>query len=149
MGLFSLTDGNMLVRRLKRKVLFCIYFKTCFGIRFMASNKRYPRIPQDMISPMPIVTIKYQIAPSKLYTYERINGIIRVFAIMGGIGARILCFRKIYVNIAPIRVARLPKRISRAIAPVKVFEIRHPMNSPGTAEGIMQGRTVSASEKRI
>ena len=49
---------------------------------------------------------------------------------------------------APKRVATDPKRISGGNAPKAKLEIKHPMNNPGTAAGVREGSTVSASDNR-
>ena len=59
---------------------------------------------------------------------------------------RNLFFLSIYVPIAPISVARVPKIISGSAPPKKMFEIRHPITTPGTAAGVKKGRTVRHSE---
>ena len=76
------------------------------------------------------------------------NGIISVFATMGGTGAKYLCFFKAYVPSAPIKVARLPKITSHTAQPEKMFPSRQPTKRPGIAAGVKAGRTVNASEKR-
>ena len=73
------------------------------------------------------------------------------FAMIGGTGAKIICFycEACHVNKAPINVAMLPKIISGKIAPPNMLLIRHPKNTPGIPAGVIAGRIVSASEKRI
>ena len=72
------------------------------------------------------------------------------FAMIGGTGAKyLLLLRSCHVNKAPINVAMLPKIISGKIAPPNMLLIRHPKNTPGIPAGVIAGRIVSASEKRI
>ena len=69
-----------------------------------------------------------------------------MFAIIGGNVARILCFFRKYVPIAPIRVAMLPKTTSHRAQPVRTFARMHPAKSPGIAAGENRGKIVRASE---
>ena len=112
------------------------FIRLCF---FMKLYSIIPKNPQEMISPIPTVSIKYAIEPSKLYTYESTKGIISVFDIIGGNIARYLFFLNKYVPIAPIRVAMLPNIISSITAPDKKFAIMQPTNSPPIAYGVKQG----------
>ena len=72
-----------------------------------------------------------------------------VRARIGGSGATSgFLSRRRYVKTAPIKVARLPHRMSGRIAPPKIFPIRQPINRPGTAAGVNKGRMVRASARR-
>ncbi len=95
-----------------------------------------PKIPHEIISPIPTVTAKNRIEPSKLYAYAKMRGIIIVFERIGGRSEIYFFFRRIYVKIAPIKVARLPKITSINMLPVRIFERRHPTNRPGIAAGV-------------
>ena len=62
---------------------------------FKVMSKNIPRIPQDIISPIPTVTMKYGMEPSNWYTKASTKGMIRVLAIIGGSGANhLLALRK-------------------------------------------------------
>lgn len=101
-----------------------------------------------MTSPMPTVSIKYQILPEIPYARESTNGIIKVFASMGGIGAKKRFFARSRVPKAPKSVARLPKITSQKTAPDKIFARRQPTKSPPIAAGVKHGKMQSASEMR-
>ena len=60
--------------------------------------------------------------------------------------ARILCFLRKYVPIAPIKVARLPKTTSHKAQPVSTFARTQPAKRPGIEAGVKRGRIVRASE---
>lgn len=107
-----------------------------------------PRIPQERISPIPTVNIKYGIVPSAPYAKDSTKGIINVFARIGGITARKRFPLSNLVPIAPKRVARLPKITSQTTAPARMFDKRHPTKRPGIAAGVKIGKIQSASEKR-
>ena len=69
-----------------------------------------------------------------------------MFASIGGSGTSHFFLFKRYVPTAPISVATLPKITSQITPPAIMFEIRHPIKSPGIAAGVNAGRIVSASE---
>ena len=50
------------------------------------------------------------------------------------------------VPTAPMRVARVPKMMSKISLPVTMFDTRQPMVTPGTPAKLKKGRMVSASE---
>lgn len=72
------------------------------------------------------------------------TGIISALAITAGNGASHI-FLILEVIIAAIKVAKVPKIISRIVPPIQ-FEIRHPSVTPQIASGIIKGSTVNASE---
>ena len=116
------------------------------GFFSSAFNNKIPRMPQEIISPMPTVSIKKGIVSPNSYTYFNTKGTIIVLANIGGRGAIYLCFFSAYVPNAPISVARLPNTTSRSAHPVRTFDKRHPAKSPGMAAGVNTGSIVSASD---
>lgn len=114
-----------------------------------------PRIKTEINSPINIVKIKYKYDKSRpfktnLNEYPYINtyGMIRELDIMGESKEIILCFLKWYVNIAPIKVAILPKIISRIGAPIIKFDNKQPKKRPGIAAIVNIGNTHKHSDKR-
>ena len=105
-----------------------------------------PSTPQEIISPIPTVSIINGIGSGTPYPYAKTNGTTIVLAMIGGSGARKELFlRRVYVKQAAIRVAKLPKIISGMIAPPNIFPIRQPINNPGIAAGVKNGRMVRDS----
>ena len=105
-------------------------------------------MPQEIISPMPTVSIKYQIVPGKPYVNFKISGITTVFDKIGGISAIYGIFFSLCVKNTPIKVAKLPKTISKMLHPVRIFDKKQPVESPKTADGVKIAREYNASESR-
>lgn len=72
-----------------------------------------------------------------------------MFERIGGRVANTLFFLNRCVNMAPMRVARLPRIISHKTQPVKIFASKHPINRPGMAYGVKMGNIVNASDSLI
>ena len=105
-------------------------------------------MPQQTNSPANTPRVTSMYGSSLPYTAIMTGGTIRVFATIGGIGESHYHLLRRYVPTAPISVARLPNTTSLSAAPLMIFDIRHPIKSPGIAAGVKHGRTVSISEKR-
>ena len=119
-------------------------FSTAF---FMAPPSRAPSTPQESTSPRPTVKNMNISASGAPYAYLSTNGMMTVFASIGGISASIGCFLPMsLVPTAPIKVAILPNTTSSRIPPASRFEITHPTNSPGTAAAVKAGRMHIASD---
>ena len=84
------------------------------------------------------------------YAKIRIGGIISAFdstvgrvAMKHSLSGSLL---KKYAPKAPMRVAKVPNRISWGKAPVTVFDMKQPRVTPTTASGINMGRMHNASD---
>lgn len=142
-------------------LLFCTQSENARRAFSKANNSIKPRPTPAINSPAPTVSVKNQMASVSPYTKRRTHGTMIIFARRLGKGMRNLRNSDlrlplhfltplpiIYAPSAPIRVARAPKRISNGRQPVRRFAIAHPMNRPGMAAGVNNGKMHSASEIR-
>ena len=113
-----------------------LFLKITYSYLESAFSTIIPSTPQESISPIPTVSIINGIGSGTPYPYAKTNGTTIVLAMIGGSGARKELFlRRVYVKQAAIRVAKPPN----------IFPIRQPINNPGIAAGVKNGRMVRDS----
>ena len=115
---------------------------------FKKNRRMFPIIPTEIISPRPTLATMNGIRSLLPYAKRNTHGTMTAFEIIGGRHTRYGHLRSLYERIAPMRVASVPNIISIQCAPRMMFDIRHPTVTPGTAERVKNGKTVSASDMR-
>ena len=109
-----------------------------------------PKTPQERNCPIARPSINIGSGASIPYAYFKRKGIMIVFTMIGGSGAKSgLLFRNLYVRKAAVKLARLPNIMSGRMTPGdKALPSKQPTNNPGIAAGVNTGRMVKASEMR-